>query len=118
MNIKRSGRCLKALGGSLAVCLALASCGTPKKVAYFQDVETAVVKEMTERQAIKVKPGDKLSIVVKSKDPTLSELFNMPAHTAAPEPPSGRIQAAATECRATRWLLTATLISRCSENCI
>lgn len=78
MNIKRSGRCLKALGGSLAVSLALASCGTPKKVAYFQDVETAVVKEMTERQAIKVKPGDKLSIVVKSKDPTLSELFNMP----------------------------------------
>lgn len=62
MNIKRSGRCLKALGGSLAVCLALASCGTPKKVAYFQDVETAVVKEMTERQAIKVKP-DRKSVV-------------------------------------------------------
>ncbi len=69
---------VKSLVGCLAVCLALASCGTPKKVSYFQDVETTVIQEMAQRQVIKVKPGDKLSIVVKSKDPALSELFNLP----------------------------------------
>lgn len=78
MRNHKLGKRIGKIAAIFAVGIALTSCGTPKKVTYFQDVETAVIQEMTERQAIKVKPGDKLSIVVKSKNPELMELFNLP----------------------------------------
>lgn len=37
--------------------------------------------QLPQKQEIKVEPGDKMSIVVKSKDPMLSELFNLPITT-------------------------------------
>lgn len=67
----------------LACCGALAilatSCSVPKDVAYFQNSEsiTAVLNE----QPIIVRPGDKLNIVIKSKDPAISDLFNLPLYT-------------------------------------
>lgn len=66
------------LKGSAAVLmiLALGSC-TPKNIAYFQDLDTVAVTEMAARRAIRIEPEDKLSIVVKSKDPALAELFNL-----------------------------------------
>ena len=62
------------VGGILL--LGLSACSTPKKVAYFQDLTEAV---MPVPQAIqtKVEPSDKLSIIVKSKDPKLVNLFNL-----------------------------------------
>lgn len=64
-----------------AACLGLAvvfstSCGTPKDVAYFQDLteETIVLPQKGE---IKIEPNDKLSIVVKAMDPNVSALFNL-----------------------------------------
>lgn len=65
---------------SVAVlALALASCGTPKNITYFQGVENGEVLEYAAQSAnlIKVEPYDKLSIVVKSKDPALAQLFNL-----------------------------------------
>lgn len=63
---------------TLIVCAVLmSSCTTPKNVAYFQDLSDVEVVETSAQQLIKVKPEDKLSIVVKSKDPALSELFNL-----------------------------------------
>ena len=62
----------KVLGLSVLV----AAC-TPKDINYFQDMpekQQVIVKEL---QDIRFKPGDRLSIVVKSKDNELAELYNL-----------------------------------------
>lgn len=59
----------------LIMFLFLTSCRTPGNITYFQDVSDAVIPVTTSE--IKVRPHDKLSIVVKSKDPALSGLFNL-----------------------------------------
>lgn len=56
--------------------LLLTGC-TPKNIAYFQDIETLMPAEVTDKP-ITIKPEDKLSIVVHSKDDQLSKLFNLP----------------------------------------
>ncbi len=61
--------------------IVMTACGVPKDVAYFQDVDSATILETAKSAPIKVKPGDKLSIVVKSKDPQLSALFNLPVYS-------------------------------------
>ncbi len=63
------------------VAMVMTGCGVPKDVAYFQDVDSATILETAQSTPIKVKPGDKLSIVVKSKDPQLSALFNLPVYS-------------------------------------
>lgn len=59
--------------------MAMASCSAPKDVAYFQNEET-IINEI-KSQPIKVRPGDKLAIVVKSKDAGVSSLFNLPVYS-------------------------------------
>lgn len=63
----------------LAVAGIISGCSTPKNITYFQDANDAKVIDavVLEQNAIKVQPYDKLSIVVKSKDPELSRLFNL-----------------------------------------
>lgn len=62
----------------MSCCLfVLCSCSTPKNVTYVQDAEHGSVYE-PEVNNIRVQPGDKLSIVINSKDPILSDLFNLP----------------------------------------
>ncbi len=61
--------------------IALTGCKAPQKVAYFQDVQTEVLGEYTSRQTITIQPEDKLSIIVKSKDPALADLFNLTVAT-------------------------------------
>lgn len=58
-----------------AILLAATSCKTPENVAYFQD--TADVVNIVSKNPVKVRPEDKLTIIVKSKDPEVSSLFNM-----------------------------------------
>ena len=64
----------------LAACAALlSSCATPKEVVYFQDLQQndgtlAAVKA----KEIRVRPDDKISIIVNSRDPQLTDLFNLP----------------------------------------
>lgn len=56
----------------------IASCTTTKKVTYFQDLQNGDTKTITViPNKIKMMPGDKLSIVVNSKDPELTTLFNL-----------------------------------------
>ncbi len=76
MNIKIS---FKNIMVAAAAALMVSSCSTPKNVAYFQGVENADVVEYVIPSAnqIKVEPFDKLSIVVKSKDAALAQLFNL-----------------------------------------
>lgn len=67
------------LSGALGVSLlAASSCGTPKDIAYFQDLNNNPDTLITlQNKVITVKPTDKLYIGVKSKDPMISELFNL-----------------------------------------
>lgn len=57
--------------------LAASSCSTPKDIAYFQDVTHGEMIQPLERNDIKVRPEDKLSIVVSTQDPALSTMFNL-----------------------------------------
>ncbi len=63
--------------GLLATTLLLGSCSTPKDISYFQDVYTGTVISPTVQKNITVQPEDKLSIVVTTQDPKLSQLFNL-----------------------------------------
>lgn len=60
----------------LAAAALLGSCATPK-VAYFQDVQPGTPEQVLNRLDIRVRPEDKISILVSSKDPLLSSLFNL-----------------------------------------
>lgn len=71
MNIKSLASCVIAAG------LLTASCSTPKNITYFQDVVSGTVIDPAQQLEIKVKPEDKLSIMVSTQDPTLSSLFNL-----------------------------------------
>ena len=62
---------------SIAAALTLGSCSTPKNISYFQDVATGTVIDPAKQLDIKVKPEDKLSIIVTTQDPALSGLFNL-----------------------------------------
>lgn len=61
----------------LGATLLFGSCSTPKNINYFQDVQTGTIIDPTKMIDIKVKPEDKLSIVVSTQDPALSSLFNL-----------------------------------------
>ena len=71
------------LSGVLGIALLSAtSCGTPKNVAYFQDLNNNPDTVITlQNRVITVKPTDKIYIGVKSKDPQISQLFNLMGET-------------------------------------
>ena len=57
--------------------LLLSSCGTPN-VAYFDDMRNGQSIDVQQMMDIRLRPDDKISIVVNSKDPLLADLFNLP----------------------------------------
>lgn len=62
----------------MAGTLAFSSCKAPKDVVYFQDLKPGVSKvQLTQMQSVTARPEDKLSIVVNSRDPQLTNLFNL-----------------------------------------
>lgn len=64
----------------MAALLFAASCSTPKDVTYFQDVDEAVFPVSGDGM-IRIEPGDRVSIIVKSKDPSLADLYNLTVNT-------------------------------------
>ena len=59
--------------------LAAVSCSTPKEISYFQDLQPGVTElAITDSVEIKVRPKDKLSILVNAQDPKLTNMFNLP----------------------------------------
>lgn len=63
----------------LAVMALLSSCGTTQKIVYFQDLRPGESEiKMSEAMEIAIRPEDKISIIVNSRDPQLSALFNLP----------------------------------------
>lgn len=63
--------------GLAAVALLLASCSTPKNVTYFPELADGTVVQASRILDIRVRPEDKLSVVVSTQDPGLSSLFNL-----------------------------------------
>lgn len=64
------------LFGAIMLTL-VTSCRAPKDVAYFQDLKTGSVSVASSLTDIRIKPEDKLSIVVNTSDPALNALFNL-----------------------------------------
>lgn len=60
-----------------AVLLLLGSCSTPKNVAYFPELETGSIVQAEQIYDIKLRPEDKITIVVSSSNPTLASMFNL-----------------------------------------
>lgn len=63
----------------LLLGLIIASCSAPKDIAYFQDRQPGTSAPATIRNStpFKVRPGDRVSIFVKSRNEKLSQQFNM-----------------------------------------
>ena len=63
----------------LLVAWMAVSCSTPSQISYFQDLRPGESEQqVVAATEIKVRPADKLSILVNSRDPLLSDLFNLP----------------------------------------
>jgi polysaccharide export outer membrane protein len=58
------------------VCL-LGSCTTPKNIAYFQNAEAIRGMTLQNEQPFRLRPKDKINIVVSSTDPMLVQQFNL-----------------------------------------
>lgn len=57
----------------------LSSCGSSRQVVYFQDLKPGETEiKLPEVKAITIRPEDKISIIVNSRDPQLTDLFNLP----------------------------------------
>lgn len=69
--MKKSNICAIVL-----MLLLLSSCAAPN-VSYFNDFDNGQIQTIVQQADIRLQSGDKLSIVVKSKDQTLSNLFNL-----------------------------------------
>ena len=61
----------------MMVGMLLASCKTPKDIAYLQDVNVNMPIKTQVDGSIRFQSGDKLSIYVHSRDPQLMSLFNL-----------------------------------------
>lgn len=60
-----------------SVTLLLSGCVTPN-VSYFNDLQDGQKPNVVAPMVIRLRPDDKISIVVNSKDPLLADLFNLP----------------------------------------
>ncbi len=56
--------------------LTAVSCVTPKNFNYFQDLTDGQEISLPANREIKLQPGDKISVMVTSKDPLMSNIFN------------------------------------------
>lgn len=65
---------------TLFAVLLLASCKTPTNITYFQDAKDLNEVQMQAEQCFRLRPEDKVNIVVNSKDPYLEALFTLSAN--------------------------------------
>ena len=61
----------------MATLFVLGACSTPKNIDYFQDIQNGTLVNAPTINDIKIKPEDKLSILVTTQDVALSALFNL-----------------------------------------
>lgn len=58
--------------------IAVASCATPRDIAYFQDINGETSIKADKAEPIRLKPMDQISIIVNSRDPQVTSMFNLP----------------------------------------
>lgn len=75
--MKKAFRLVARTAAVMLAAFMAVSCSAPKDITYFQDIQDNTVTEIASRKAIRIQPDDKLTITVKSKDPALSDLFNL-----------------------------------------
>ena len=61
----------------VALTVWLSSCSTPKNVAYFQNAEAIRGMTLQNEQPFRLRPKDKINIIVSSTDPMLVNQFNL-----------------------------------------
>lgn len=62
---------------TISCCALLTGCKAPQ-ISYFQDIQPGTEAIVSTPQSIRIQPGDKLSILVSSKNPELAYLYNLP----------------------------------------
>ena len=67
---------MKHLGILILGALLLASCATNKRAAYIQQVQTDIPTAIEQDYQIRIKPLDRLTVTINSKDPELAAPFN------------------------------------------
>lgn len=65
----------------LLTVILLSSCGSSKQINYLADLQAGDTTIIPKASMIRVKPEDKLTIIVNSRDPQLANLFNLPIIT-------------------------------------
>lgn len=63
--------------GFAAALMLLGSCSTPKNITYFPELTTGSIVQAEQLLDIRVKPEDKLMIIVNTQDPALTTMFNL-----------------------------------------
>ena len=69
-------RIIKILPFIAAIAL-LSSCKVPQKVSYFQDLYAGKTLTVSEYQGVRLRPGDHINIIVKSKNETIAKQLNI-----------------------------------------
>lgn len=69
--------------------LILCSCGSTQEVRYLQDITENQTEYVAQNSGITIEPNDLLSIIVTTKDPELSAIFNMQPGTTGSAGTSG-----------------------------
>ena len=67
---------MKHLGIFILGAVLLASCATNKRAAYIQQVQTDIPTDIEQDYQIRIKPLDRLTVTINSKDPELAAPFN------------------------------------------
>ena len=62
----------------IAASALLASCAAPEKISYFQDAAEYGLSAPVQENHIRLRPEDKISIVVNTSNADLTSLFNLP----------------------------------------
>lgn len=67
---------------TLMLCMAVtAACATPKNIVYFQDIKGETSIKVGDSDLIKFKPMDQISVIVNSRDPQVTAMFNLPYYS-------------------------------------
>ena len=78
--MNKAFRPIRAAVLSLALAV-LAACATPANIAYLQDTYDDMDLTAPKAHPIRLKPMDQISVVVSSRDPQVTAMFNLPYYS-------------------------------------
>lgn len=77
ISLSRLLPCRSMLFSLMLLLVALSSCSTPYNVAYFQDMPLEKNVPIVKPSLVRLHPADKISILVSTRDASLSQLFSL-----------------------------------------